>query len=827
MDENKNKKDEKDRTQKIPIPTVLPLLPVRDLVVFPYMVVPLTVGRVKSIKALKSAYASEGKLIFLVTQKKMETEDPQLEDLFAVGTIVEILQSFEMPDGSYKILVEGIVRGQTEKFVYNQEKGFVEVEVKVPYVDTKHTSELEALVRQTTELFEQYVHLNKRVPAEVLQNVSNVVDTAKLADIIAAHLIVKTGEKQRLLETLDISKRLEILGMLMNSEIEILNLERKIQSRVKSQIEKTQKEYYLTEQMKAIQKELRQKDDFAKELDDLRVKIKNAKMPKEAEDASNRELDRLSKMMPFSPEATVVRTYLDWMIALPWSVETKDILDIDRAQGILDEDHFGLDRVKSRVVEYLAVCKLTKSLKGPILCFVGPPGVGKTSIAKSIARALGRKFVRISLGGVRDEAEIRGHRRTYIGSMPGRIIQSLRKAKSRNPVFLLDEIDKMGTDWRGDPAAALLEVLDPEQNHTFGDHYLDVEFNLSNVMFIATANTLYSIPPSLQDRLELIRFSGYTTEEKIEIAKRYLLPKQIQYHGLSIDKVTIGDKTLEKIAYEYTQEAGVRNLEREIANLCRKIAKEVVSREKDKKKKGAELIEITTENLNKYLGVPKYFREPVGANEVGVATGLAWTETGGELLAIEATLMPGREKLILTGKLGEVMRESAQTGLSFIRSQSKKLGLHGDIMKNKEVHIHVPEGAIPKDGPSAGIALATAFASLFTGKPVKKEMAMTGEITLRGRVLPIGGFKEKVLAAYREGMKTVIFPEGNRKDLEEIPEYVQKKIELIPVKHMEDVLKLALVPAKKKGKLSKTSKVATSQQNLFDQPAHASGKIKN
>jgi len=783
-----------EKERPLVIPSRLPLLPVRDTVVFPYMVLPLAVGREKSIRATEAAMNADH-LIFLLAQRKMEIEDPQKEDLYEIGTVGEVLQLLKMPDGTLKVLVEGKSRGEITDFRFVSEKRYIEVEINIPKEQEEVTIpsvELEALIRQTVSLFDQYVRLNRRMPFETGLSLTNISEPGRLADIIAAHLLIKTAEKQKILEIFNPQERLEKLVGILTSEIEILNLERKIQSRVRGQIEKTQKEYYLTEQMKAIQRELRQKDDFAKEIDELREKVKKVKMSKEAEEEAMRELNRLEKMASFSPEATVVRTYVDWLISLPWSIKTKDNLNLKRAQQILEEDHYGLEKVKERVLEYLAVCNRTKKLKGPLLCFVGPPGTGKTSVAKSIARALGRKFVRMSLGGVRDEAEIRGHRRTYIGALPGRIMQSMRKAKSKNPIFLLDEIDKMGTDWRGDPAAALLEVLDPEQNHAFVDHYLDVEFNLSDVMFITTANTLYSIPPSLQDRLETLRFPGYTTEEKIEIAKRYLIPKQLKEHGLTDKSLVITLPALKRIISEYTQEAGVRNLEREIANLCRKVTKELVLNP------GKEKIETTANNLEKYLGIPKYHREKITPNEIGVATGLAWTEVGGSLLAIEVTAMKGKGKLTLTGKLGEVMQESAQAALSYVRSVAKKLGLKEDFFKDMEIHIHIPEGAIPKDGPSAGIAMAIALVSVLTGRAVKKDVAMTGEITLRGRILPIGGFKEKVLAAFREGMKIVIFPEGNKKDLEEIPKGIQKKLKLIPAKFMDEILEIALEPLPEK-----------------------------
>ncbi|OGS21714.1 MAG: endopeptidase La [Elusimicrobia bacterium RIFOXYA2_FULL_39_19] len=771
--------------KKLVIPNNLPLLPVRDVVVFPFMVVPLAVGRDKSIKALEIAMATD-RLVFVVTQKKAQTEDPLLDDLYNVGVICEVLQMLKMADGTLKILVEGIKRGSLKDYKVIEERGYVEVTFETVGEEEGEPPEIEALKRESLELFDQYVKLNRRLVIDISSAVRSIEEPSKLCDTITSHLMIKISERQSILEIFPLKKRLEELIAILNREIEILNIERKIQNRVKNQIEKTQKEYYLNEQMKAIQKELRQKDDFSKEIDEVRQKIKLAKMPKEAQEEAEKELARLEKMMPFSPEATVVRTYLDWLIELPWSVATPDNFDLKKAKKTLDEDHFGLEKTKERILEYLAVLKQVQKIKGPILCFVGPPGVGKTSIAKSIARAIGRNFVRCSLGGVRDEAEIRGHRRTYIGSLPGRIIQNIRKAKSKNPVFLLDEIDKMGSDWRGDPSAALLEVLDPEQNTNFLDHYLDVGYDLSSVMFITTANTLYSIPPTLVDRLEVIRFSGYTLEEKIRIALDFLVPKQVREHGLTDKQIIINEDAIEEVIEKYTREAGVRNLERELANLCRKVSKELQMEGK------TDAIELTKKNVNKYLGIPEFVREKISPNDLGVSTGLAWTEHGGETLTIEVAMLKGKGKYTLTGKLGEVMQESAQAALTYARSIAKKYKIKEDFFKDKDFHIHVPEGAIPKDGPSAGTAITTALVSAIVGKPVKKDLAMTGEITLRGRVLPIGGLKEKVLAAHREKIKTIIFPEGNKKDLKDIPEKIQKELKLIPVSHMDEVLKIAL-----------------------------------
>ena len=772
------------KDKDIQIPDRLPLLPIRDIVVFPGMVLPLAVGREKSVKGLEESMAGN-RLVFLSTQKKVETEDPGPEDIYRTGVVVEVLQLLKMPDGTLKILIEGIKRSKWTDFRLT-ERGYVEVFITIPKVKEEKDAEIQALMRRCTTLFDQYIKLNPRLPLETGVTAKNITNPARLADTIASHLLVKIADKQAVLSLLKPSERLEKIVGLLNSEIEILNIERRIQNRVRTQIEKSQKEYYLTEQMKAIQKELKQKDDYAKEIDELKIKIKKTAMSKAAKETAEKEISRLEKMAAYSPEATVIRTYLDWLIELPWEVSTEDTLDLKRAREILDEDHFGLDKTKERVLEYLAVLERVKKIKGPILCFVGPPGVGKTSIAKSVARSLGRNFVRISLGGVRDESEIRGHRRTYIGSMPGRIIQSMRKAKSDNPVFILDEIDKMGNDWRGDPSSALLEVLDPEQNYAFNDHYLDIDYDLSKVMFITTANTLYNIPVTLRDRLEIIRFSGYTMEEKVQIARKYLIPKQIKEHGLKESEIEITDKALNVLVDNYTHEAGVRNLNREIANLCRKSAK-TLSLNKRKKK-----VLVTDRTISKYLGVPQFIREKIAANDTGVVTGLAWTEVGGETLTVEVNKMKGKGGLSLTGQLGDVMKESAHAALSYIRANAKKLNIKDEMFKESDFHVHVPEGAVPKDGPSAGIAMATALVSVATDKPVKKDLAMTGEITLRGRVLAIGGLKEKTIAAYRDGIKTVLYPDGNRKDLTEIPENIKEKIDMIPVKHMDEVLKHSL-----------------------------------
>ena len=775
---------EKNLNEKrsISLPTVLPMLPVRDVVVFPSMVLPIAVGREKSIRALEEAMTSE-RYIFVATQKNLQIEDPSPDDIYSIGSVCEVLQMLKMPDGTLKILIECVARAEWTEFKLT-DKGYIEVGLNIFDENIEKTPEVEAVMRRIVALFEQYVKLNPRMPMEISISVSNIQEPSKLADTIASHISIKSSEKQAILEAVNPLKRLNKIIQILNTEIEILNIERRIQNRVRNQIEKNQKEYYLNEQMKAIQKELKQKDNNSKEIEELRDKIKVSSMSEEAREVAEKELARMEKMMPQSPEASVIRTYIEWLLDLPWKKLTKDNLDLVRAKEILDEDHYGLDKVKERVIEYLAVLSRVKKIKGPILCFIGPPGVGKTSIAKSVARSLGRNFVRISMGGVRDEAEIRGHRRTYIGSMPGKIIQSMKKAGSSNPVFILDEIDKMGSDWRGDPSAALLEVLDPEQNYAFGDHYLDVDYDLSDVMFITTANTLNNIPNTLLDRLEIIRFSGYTDEEKLLIAKKFLIKKQMKDHGLKEEELVIDDSAIKEVVASYTREAGVRNLNREMANLCRKAAKELALEKKSN-------IKITAKNVEKYLGVPHYEREKISENGIGVVTGLAWTEVGGETLTIEVNKMKGKGMLNLTGQLGNVMKESVQAAFTYVKSSAKKLGIKENMFKDTDFHVHVPEGAVPKDGPSAGLAMATALASVCMNKPVRKKLAMTGEITLRGRALAIGGLKEKVLAAYREGIDMVLFPEANKKDLVDIPENVKKKIKMIPVKHMDEVIKYA------------------------------------
>ena len=778
----------------------LPLLPLRDMVVFPFMVVPLVVGREKSIAAVEEAL-SKDKTILLCAQKSVKVEEPSLDDVYQLGTVGQIIQSVKLPDGSYKLLVEGIYRARVKKFLPVKE--YINAEIEYASVPVEKTMEVEAQVRSLVNQFEEYVKLNQRVPTEAFATIANIPDPDQMADTVASYLTMRVAERQAILEIIDPVERIKRLTEVLNSEIGILQIEKKISSTVRKQIEKAQKEYFLQEQLKAIEKELGQKDDYKNELDDLKEKVKQAKMSKEAQEIALREVEKLSRMYPTSPEATVSRNYIDWLVALPWSVRTDDNLDIKNAEKILNEDHYGLEKPKERILEYLAVRKLVKSMKGQILCFVGPPGVGKTSLAKSIARAIGRNFVRVSLGGVRDEAEIRGHRRTYIGSLPGRVIQSIRKAKSKNPVFLLDEVDKMSTDFRGDPAAAMLEVLDPEQNSTFSDHYLEVEFDLSDVMFITTANFQDNIPIPLQDRMEMIKLSGYTEYEKVKIAQGFLIPKQIKLHGLKEEHIKFTADSILRVVRRYTREAGVRNLEREIARVCRRIARDVVRKEKDLK------LRLTGARIEKYLG-PVQFSEPKKEerNEVGVATGLAWTEAGGDIISIETTLMTGKGKLTLTGKLGEVMQESAQAALSFIRSRAREFGIDDNFYKKLDIHIHIPEGAIPKDGPSAGITMATALISSLTKCPVKKDVAMTGEITLRGKVLPIGGLKSKMLAAHMVGIKTVIIPKENEKDLVEIPKNILKDLKVMPVEYMDQVLDIALEKKCRKAPKSAPRKMA-------------------
>ncbi len=761
---------------------LFPVLPLRDIVVFPYMIVPLFVGREKSINALEEVMRAD-KHILLAAQKNAGDDDPSADAIYQTGTLASVLQLLKLPDGTVKVLVEGTARAKIIKYTNNSE--YFEAEVERVAETTGSKDEIEALARSAISQFENYVKLNKKISPEVLGTVAQIDDYSKLADTIASHLAVKIGDKQEVLELTTITQRLERVYTLMESEISVLQVEKKIRSRVKRQMEKTQREYYLNEQMKAIQKELGDTDE-RDDISEFEEKIENTKLSKEAKDKALAELKKLKQMSPMSAEATVVRNYLDWLLSIPWGIKGKVKKDIDEAQVVLDAEHYGLEKVKERILEYLAVQARTNKLKGPILCLVGPPGVGKTSLGKSIANATGREFVRMSLGGVRDEAEIRGHRRTYIGSMPGKVIQSMKKAKRVNPLFLLDEIDKMGSDFRGDPAAALLEVLDPEQNGTFNDHYLEVDYDLSNVMFVTTANTL-NIPPALMDRMEIIRLAGYTEDEKVEIAKRHLMAEQRTAHGLEAHEWEVDDAALLVLIRRYTREAGVRSLEREIAKLARKAVKEILTSKTTQ-------VKVTAANVEDYLGVPKYrFGEAELEDQVGIVTGLAWTEVGGELLTIEGVLMPGKGKMTVTGNLRDVMKESIQAANAYVRSRSVDFGIHPSLFEKKDIHVHVPEGATPKDGPSAGVAMATAIISILTGIPVRKDVAMTGEITLRGRVLPIGGLKEKLLAALRGGIKTVMIPEENVKDLADISAEVKKKLEIVPVARIEDVLKAALV----------------------------------
>ncbi len=762
--------------------SLFPVLPLRDIVVFPHMIVPLFVGREKSIQALEEVM-KEDKQILLVAQKNASQDDPGPDDIYRVGTVSSVLQLLKLPDGTVKVLVEGNARARIDSFVDNPRFFQVHAEV-LPEADSD-PREVEAMARAAVTQFEQYVKLNKKVPPEVLVSLSQIEDPGKLADTVAAHLSLKIAEKQELLETSSLAERLERLYGFMEGEISVLQVEKRIRSRVKRQMEKTQREYYLNEQMKAIQKELGEIEEGKDEASEIEERIKRTKLSKEARDKARAELKKLRTMSPMSAEATVVRNYLDWMLSIPWKKRTKVSKDIKRAQAILDADHFGLDKVKERIVEYLAVQQRVDKMKGPILCLVGPPGVGKTSLGKSLAKATGRNFVRFSLGGVRDEAEIRGHRRTYIGSLPGKIIQSMKKAKSSNPLFMLDEIDKMGQDFRGDPSSALLEVLDPEQNVNFADHYLEVDYDLSDVMFVCTANTL-RMPQPLLDRMELIRLAGYTEDEKVEIAKRHLILKQRKEHGLKDAEWTLSDDALIDLIRYYTREAGVRSLEREIANLARKSVKEIVAGDRKE-------VRITRRNLDKFAGVRKFrYGEAELEDQVGATTGLAWTEVGGELLTIEAVTVPGKGKMTITGKLGDVMQESIQAARSYVRSRSPMLGIKADVFDKVDIHIHVPEGATPKDGPSAGIAMVTSIVSVLTKIPVRASVAMTGEVTLRGRVLPIGGLKEKLLAALRGGLKTVLIPKDNAKDLADIPDNVKKGLEIIPVASVDEVLKRAL-----------------------------------
>ncbi|HET7628290.1 MAG TPA: endopeptidase La [Bacillales bacterium] len=764
--------------------SIIPLLPLRGLLVYPSMVVHLDVGREKSIKALEQVMMND-QLIFLSTQLEVAVEDPSPEDLYEVGTIVKVNQMLKLPNGTIRILVEGERRAKIKQFT--QENEYLEVAYEELQEHRDPGLEEQALVRSVLHLFEQYTSMSKKISAETYASVADAEDPGYLADIVASHLPLKIRQKQRILETLDIKERLHKIIEILNNEKEVLGLEKKIGQRVKHSMEKTQKEYYLREQMKAIQKELGEKEGKNGEIAEFKEKIEEASMPENIEEAALKELDRYEKVPASSAESSVIRNYIEWLIQLPWKDETDDNLNIRNAERILNEDHYALEKVKERVLEYLAVQQLTRSMKGPILCLVGPPGVGKTSLARSVARALNRKFVRISLGGVRDEAEIRGHRRTYVGAMPGRIIQGMKKAKTINPVFLLDEIDKMASDFRGDPSSALLEVLDPEQNHTFSDHFIEEPYDLSKVMFITTANYVAGIPQPLLDRMEMIYIAGYTELEKLHIAERHLWPKQLKEHGLSKDKVQIREGAVRKVIRQYTREAGVRTLERQLAAVCRKAAKILVSGDKKR-------VIVTENTIEELLGKARFrYGKAEEEDQIGAATGLAYTTAGGDTLSIEVSLYPGKGRLTLTGQLGDVMKESAQAAFSYIRSRAKEFDIDPDFHEKNDIHIHVPAGATPKDGPSAGITIATALVSALTGMAVKREIGMTGEITLRGRVLPIGGLKEKTLSAHRAGLKTIVFPKDNVKDLDDIPESVRKEIDMVPVTHMDEVLKHALV----------------------------------
>ncbi|MFQ5487388.1 MAG: endopeptidase La [Gammaproteobacteria bacterium] len=778
MSQDENTPVLKDQDQKI-----LPVLPLRDVVVYPHMVIPLFVGREKSIKALDAAIDAD-KQIMLAAQKTASMDDPGHDDIYRIGTVATILQLLKLPDGTVKVLVEGLERAQIVRFTENEEHFTAQIAVLKSSLPSER--EAEVLGRSVLGQFEQYVKLNNKVPPEILSSLAGIEDAGRLGDTIAAHMTLKVEERQSLLEQLDVRDRLEKLMAIMESELDLLQVEKRVRGRVKRQMEKSQREYYLNEQMKAIQKELGEMEDVPNEIEELTQKIEKAGMPKEVKKKAIAELNKLKMMSPMSAEATVVRNYIDWLVNVPWKKRTKICRDLAKAEAVLETDHYGLEKVKERILEYLAVQQRVDKLKGPILCLVGPPGVGKTSLGRSIARATNRKFVRMSLGGVRDEAEIRGHRRTYIGSMPGKIVQNLVKAETRNPLFLLDEIDKMAMDFRGDPAAALLEVLDPEQNNAFSDHYLEVDYDLSDVMFVCTANSM-NIPAPLLDRMEVIRLSGYTEDEKVNIAQRYLVPKQVKTNGLKDSEITISEGAIRDIIRYYTREAGVRSVEREISKICRKVVKEILL------KPARHKVVVTSRNLHKYLGVRRYrYGLAEEHDQIGHVTGLAWTEAGGDLLTIEAAVLKGKGKLMITGQIGDVMQESVQAAMTVVRSRAERLNIDSDFYQKHDIHIHVPEGAIPKDGPSAGIGMCTALVSVLTGIPVRADVAMTGEITLRGEVLPIGGLKEKLLAAHRGGIKTVLIPEENVRDLAEIPKNIKQQIDIVPVKWIDEVLQQAL-----------------------------------
>ena len=779
------KKRTSDKQEELEIPDKLPVLPVRDIVIFPYMILPLFVGRDISIKAVDNALASN-RMVLLLTQKDLNVESPRPVDLYTFGTVGMIMRMLKLPDGRIKVLVQGLVKAEVIDFLQKDPFYIAHIRKRQEVQIIELTVELEALMRNVKEQMEKLVNMGRGIPPDIMAVIENIDDPGRLADLVASNIGLKSEQAQLALEMVDPEMRLRKISDLLNREIELLMVQQKIQTEAKGEIDKTQREYYLKEQLKAIQKELGEIDDRAEEIREFREKIKQAKMPEKVEKEAEKQVKRLEKMHPDSAESGTIRTYIDWLVELPWSKSTEDNLDLETAKKVLNEDHYDLEKIKERILEYLGVRKLKEKMKGPILCFVGPPGVGKTSLGKSIARALGREFIRMSLGGMRDEAEIRGHRRTYVGAMPGRIIQGIKNAGTNNPVFMLDEVDKIGSDFRGDPASALLEVLDPEQNFAFVDHYLGVPFDLTKVMFITTANLIDPIPSPLRDRMEVITLSGYTTEEKLGIANSYLIPKQLEEHGITKSHINISDDALSSIISHYTREAGVRNLEREIANLCRKVAKKIAEGK-------IKQYRITGRNLSRYLGAPKFLpEEEIGQDSVGVATGLAWTEAGGDILYIEATTMKGKGNLTLTGQLGDVMKESAHAALSYIRSKAKELNINDETFANTDIHIHVPAGAIPKDGPSAGITMATALASVITNRLVRKDVAMTGEVTLTGRVLPIGGLKEKTLAAKRMGINTIIIPKRNKKDVDDIPKYVKKDVNLIYADTMADVFKVAL-----------------------------------
>ncbi len=793
-----------ENEENIVIPETLPLLPVRDIVIFPFMIVPLFVGREKSINAIDIALTKD-RLVFLAAQKDITKEEPELSDIYPFGTVGMIMRMLKLPDGRVKILVQGLVRSQIKGVTQEKPAIVATIEKANEGPQPQITVKTEALMRNTKEQLEKLAAIGRTISPEIMMILEHLQDPGRIADLVASNLGLKVTDAQTVLETLAPIKRLELVNDYLIKELQVSQMQVKIQSQAKEEMDKTQREYYLREQMKAIKAELGEIEETGEEIEEIRKLIKKTKMSKEAEKEALKQADRLEMMHPDAAETTLIRTYLDWLTEIPWSKSTKDTLDITKAKEVLDDDHYNLEKVKERILEYLAVRKLQKKIKGPILCFVGPPGVGKTSLGRSIARAMGRKFIRISLGGIKDEAEIRGHRRTYVGALPGRILQGLKQVDSNNPVFMMDEIDKIGTDFRGDPSSALLEVLDPEQNKAFSDHYLNIPFDLSKVMFITTANLLEPIPAALKDRMEVIDIPGYTEEEKVEIAKKYIVQRQLAEHGLNAKRLVITDDTIKKVISEYTREAGLRNLERELASLCRKVARKVAEGKK-------EATVITPHTIQEYLGIPKFLPDPEQeVDEVGVATGLAWTPVGGEMLYIETTILQGKGQLILTGYLGDIMKESAQAALSYARSRTKILGLTDDFYKKVDIHVHVPSGAIPKDGPSAGVTITTSIISALTKVPVSKDVAMTGEITLRGRVFPIGGIKEKSLAALRAGITNIIIPERNKKDMEDIPKDIRKKINFILVKHMDEVLEVALKKKTTKGprKPGKTVKKRT------------------